>query len=122
MATPADLERKRRAYREYVLTTHWPAMNVALHDNSVGGPSALWFMIWLSIAMTALWTAEYYGSTREGAITEPQFAMKRTRDAVEDDDLRKLAGVHAYERSEVREWTPLLDLPDAELEGIINSM
>jgi len=38
LATPADLERKRAGYREYMLTTHWPSMNIKTYEakNAIG--------------------------------------------------------------------------------------
>lgn len=34
MATQADLCKKQKAYEQYLLTTHWPAMNIRLYERN----------------------------------------------------------------------------------------
>jgi hypothetical protein len=38
LASPADLEEKQAGYRDFMLTTHWPAMNIKKYDtkNAIG--------------------------------------------------------------------------------------
>eukprot|EP00877_Chromochloris_zofingiensis_P007156 jgi/Chrzof1/2694/Cz11g25140.t1 len=87
LATPTDLETKQDAYREYKVTTHWPAQNVTS----------------LNLA----------SSTQvEGAVM-PDYKIVRTRDRVEDDRVLELAGMMPYGHVDTK--TGLLFMSDEEL-------
>ncbi len=34
MADERDLQQKQQAYKQFRLTTHWPAMNIRLYDDA----------------------------------------------------------------------------------------
>lgn len=86
LATEKDLALKREAYRDRRVTTHWPAMNVKLFPKE--GNS-------------------YYGAS--GA-TKPDFKIRHTRENVENDMTKQLAGVKPYPKESIRQGTPLIRL------------
>lgn len=85
LATEKDLALKREAYNERRVTTHWPAMNVALFPRE--GNS-------------------YYGAGSTG----PNFKVADTRGRVETDMTKRLAGVQPYPQESIREKSPLIQL------------
>ncbi|KAL0049348.1 hypothetical protein WJX82_000098 [Trebouxia sp. C0006] len=86
LATEKDLALKREAYNDRRVTTHWPSMNVKLFPKE--GNS-------------------YYGAP--GA-KKPNFLVKHTRENVETDMTKQLAGVKPYPRESIRNSTPLIHL------------
>ena len=60
----------------------------------------------------------YYGEAANGCEAKTRFKPGRTRDAVEDEVVRQLAGVEPYRAGQVWRRTPLLDLSDGELCGL----
>ena len=86
LATEQDLALKREAYIDRRLTTHWPAMNVKLFPKE--GNS-------------------YYGAA---GVKKPSFNVKPTRERVETDLTRQLAGVQPYPKEGLRQHPPLIYL------------
>lgn len=86
LATEKDLALKQEAYNDRRVTTHWPAMNVRLFPKE--GHS-------------------YYGTA---GIKKPSFNVQPTRERVETDLTRQLAGVEPYPQEELRQRPPLIHL------------
>ncbi len=86
LATEKDLALKREAYNDRRVTTHWPAMNVKLFPKE--GNS-------------------YY---RASGAKKPNFRVKHTRENVETDMTKQLAGVKPYRKETIRTSTPLIHL------------
>ena len=86
LATATDLALKKEAYNDRRVTTHWPAMNVKLFPKE--GNS-------------------YYGAS--GA-KKPSFKVRHTRENVETDITKQLAGVKPYPKESIRNGTPLIHL------------
>jgi hypothetical protein len=51
--------------------------------------------------------------------TGNKYNLPRTRDAVEDRTLRRLAGLEEYEPDDVRRATPLVDLSEQQLKQLL---
>ena len=86
LATEKDLALKWEAYLDRRVTTHWPAMNVKLFPKE--GNS-------------------YYGASDR---KRPLFKVRRTRENVETDMTKQLAGVKLYPKESIRTGTPLIRL------------
>lgn len=86
LATERDLALKREAYNDRRVTTHWPAMNVKLFPKE--GNS-------------------YYG---KAGTKKPNFRVIPTRERVETDLTKQLAGVTSYPKEALRQGTPLVHL------------
>ena len=86
LATEKDLALKREAYNDRRVTTHWPAMNVKLFPKE--GNS-------------------YYG---KAGTKKPDFRVMPTRERVETDLTKQLAGVKPYPKEALRQGTPLVHL------------
>ena len=84
LATDKDLALKREAYNDRRVTTHWPAMNVKLFP--LEGNS-------------------YYG---EAGAARPDFKVVPTRERVETDLTKQLAGVKPYPKEALRQGPPLV--------------
>ncbi len=65
--------------------------------------------------------AGYYGEAASGGAAS-RFRLTRTRGAVEDGAVRRLAGVEPYPASQVRKGTPLLELPEEELRNLCEQL
>ncbi|KAL3144480.1 hypothetical protein ABBQ32_004220 [Trebouxia sp. C0010 RCD-2024] len=86
LATNKDLALKREAYNDRRVATHWPGMNVKLFRKE--GNS-------------------YYGAA---GVKQPSFNVKSTREQVETDLTRQLAGVQPYPKEDLCQQPPLLHL------------
>ena len=86
LATEKDLALKRQAYNDRRVTTHWPAMNVKLFPKE--GNS-------------------YYG---EVGAKRPSFKVTPTRERVETDVTKQLAGINPYPKQNIWRQTPLIKL------------
>ncbi|KAK9828670.1 hypothetical protein WJX72_001442 [[Myrmecia] bisecta] len=96
LASPHDMQLKQQAWDDYLVTTHWPAMNVTVFPRK---------------------GSDYYKTKKDeanGAASSadqgPPFQIKRTRANVESPVVLRLAGKEPYPQEEVWRKTPLLDV------------
>ncbi|BDA49852.1 hypothetical protein COCOBI_14-4720 [Coccomyxa sp. Obi] len=96
LATEKDLAAKRKAWDDYAVTTHWPAANVSITSG-----------------------LDYVGGAGGKAGDRPRYALRRTRDAVDDRTLRQLAGVEPYQATDIRLQPALLELSEEDLRAML---
>jgi hypothetical protein len=135
---------KRQAFDQHLITTHWPSFNVTVFpqlgasyykggpgedkeeegaaadggqqdESSAAEPGSGQAMGMGTGGSGASSTGSAYWDARvaDGSVAS-LLASLRTRDAVEDDALLKLAGVKAYEPGEVWHKEPLLHMDLSE--------